>query len=262
MPAPDAYPQNETEEEESKKYKRFVFRKDFNPPARNSRSGDSIVRVLGGPEDVSGIYLCKDGSPPRKVASGEFAHPVVTPDGKWAVAAKAKGNWGEPNDIVRIELATGREIRVDIPSADNFDAVAYVPAHGKILLFRAKDPPAPGIEPNAGPDEPEHYLLDAATGKTELVKGAFSPWSDERERPLQPTGKPDEVWIASWRSDEALQSHCTEIARYNKRTFALEEVARIPALGFNSPDMWVDEASNQVYVAYRGHLLRLPLNPK
>jgi len=38
----------------------------------------------------------------------------------------------------------------------------------------------------------------------------------------------------------------------------------IPEIYFTSDDMWVDEAAQRIYLAYHGHLLRLPLivNPK
>jgi len=33
----------------------------------------------------------------------------------------------------------------------------------------------------------------------------------------------------------------------------------IPEILFSSERMWVDEASRRIYLAYHGHLLRLPL---
>jgi len=36
----------------------------------------------------------------------------------------------------------------------------------------------------------------------------------------------------------------------------------LPEVKFDSMRMWVDEASNHVYVTYNGHLMRMPLTTR
>ena len=119
--------------------------------------------------------------------------------------------------------------------------------------FRARDNNSD--DPKNGPDAPEYYLLDAATGRTELVKGNFAPLEQIDKRPLQPTGKPDEFWAALPDAD----NNKTQIGRYNARSFTFQPVLLLPHIAFDSMDLWVDEGNGKVYVTYEGQLLRVPL---
>ena len=70
------------------------------------RAGDGSVHS-GSFNDVKGLWLCRPDRKPVLIAKGEYAGELVTPDGKWCVAAKSAGNgWADPNGAVRINLAT------------------------------------------------------------------------------------------------------------------------------------------------------------
>jgi len=212
--------------------------------------------VLAGSMDVGGLWKVSAGREATRIAGeGSYASPLVTPDGLWVVAAKAETDWARPNDVVRLNLKTGREYRVQIPPAEEFEPVAYVAEHGKVLLRRADDlDNRPGAAPAAAP---QFYLLDAATGQTQPVAGVFEPLLQEGGRPLQPTGKPDEFWAAV--PDRGKNE--TRVGRYGTRDFSFRTLFVVPQLTFDSYGMWVDEAGAKLYVVYEGQLLRLPLPP-
>lgn len=168
----------------------------------------------------------------------------------WAVAER--GAWDEPKTLVRVDLRSGACEPVDLPAADTFDSLAYVPAHRKVLVCRAG--PENGKKRVAGPDEPEYYLLDAATGAVARVTGDVAPWRDQSIRPLQPTGVANEVWVAKYDAARG-----TTVGRYDTLRFQLTPVAVYPEIKLWSMRMWVDERSQHVYVAYADWLVRLPL---
>jgi len=212
-----------------------------------ARSGGDTIRA-GSWEDQRGLWRCRKGKAPIKVASGYYALPVVTPDGRWAVAAKTNTDWSEPNFVYRIDLASGKEFKVSVPAADTLNPVAFIPSHNKVLLLRARDD-------KVGPNRAEYRLLDPATGATQVVSGRFEPWGQQSYRPLQPSGSPDEVWAAIYN----IQKEVTEVGRYNTKSFAFTPLVSFPEINFDSMQMWVDESESRIYVAYNNHLLRLPL---
>ena len=106
-----------------------------------------------------------------------------------------------------------------------------------------------------GPDRPESYVLDPATGETRLVSGEFAPLRQEGKRFLQAIGKTDEFWAAI--PDEAKDQ--TQVGRYNVKTFSFSPVLTIPHVVFDSMSMWVDEKRGKIYVAYKGQLISIPL---
>jgi len=74
---------------------------------------------------------------------------------------------------------------VNLEPADQFEPIAFIAIHEKVLLRRAKD-----FEPTnkaIGPPRPEYHLLDPATGETRLVSGEFVPLLQEGKRFLQPS---------------------------------------------------------------------------
>ncbi len=183
---------------------------------------------------------------------GAYLEPVITPDGKWLVVAKTDTDWSRPNYIVRYNLKTGQEFRVRLEPADHFDPVAFIPAHQKILLYRFKDTDS---KKSVGPDRPEYYLLDAATGETQLVSGEFDPLFDAGKRFLQSTTRPNEFWAAISDTDKDQ----TQVGRYNLKDFSFKPIMLIPHITFDSMAMWVDESNEKLYLVYEGQLLRLPL---
>lgn len=202
-----------------------------------------------------GLWRQVAGQKPVKISDqGGYGNPIVTPDAKWIVVAKSDNNWGGPNYIVRFNLQTGREFRVNLPEADEFLPIAYVAPHGRVLLRRDRGEDEPSIK-SLGPDKPEYYLLDAATGRTELVAGVFEPLRQDGNRLLQPTGKPNEFWAAIPNPD----GNQTHVGRYNLKDFSFQPVLLVPHITFDSMSLWVDGTAGKLLIVYEGQLLRLPL---
>ena len=186
----------------------------------------------------------------------DYLTSVVTPDGKWLVATKRNSDWSKPKYVVRRNLQTGQELRVKIDPADDVRPVVFVSLHNKVLVRRAKED-FRSASFSRGPDHPEYYLVDPATGLTQLVTGEFLPLYDQDSRALQPTGQPNEFWAAI--SDE--EKDQTEVGRYNLKDFSFKAVLTIPQINFDSMSMWVDETHDKLYVVYKNQLIRLPLKP-
>jgi len=185
---------------------------------------------------------------------GAYSDPIVTPDGKWVVTAKTESDWSKPNYIIRFNLQTGREFRVRLDPASQFDAIAYLPPHDRVLLRRAQD--EYDLSGNRlVTDPPEFYLLNAATGETQRVTGEFAPLRQEGRRFLQPSNNPHEFWAAIPDRDK----NQTQVGRFSLKDFSFKPVMVIPQITFDSMSMWVDESRNKIYVVYREQLLSLPL---
>jgi hypothetical protein len=228
------------------------FPSHLNAHLAQATAGDYIV--LAADLGKGGLWKKAAGQKAVRISGeGVYANPLVTPDGKWAVAARADTDWRKPNDVIRFNLKTGREYRVDVPPATQFEPVAYLSAQGKVLLRRARD--ENDDREAAGPASPEFYLLDASTGQTQLVRGVFEPLLQEGNRFLQPTSRQDEFWAAVPDS----QTNQTRVGRYSLRDFSFQTLLVVPHLKFDSTLMWVDEAGAKLYIIYEGQLLRLPL---
>jgi HEAT repeat protein len=224
-------------------------------PGENNRpqviGPDSIVFV----QNYANLFRQFAGSKPVVIGSenGVYSNPIVTHDGKWVVVMK-ESEEDEPSYIVRLNLLTGREFRVNIAPADSLLPVVFVPPLGKVLVKRDKGQyTAPGAKAK-GPEKPEYYLVDPSTGIARLVTGDFTPLVYS-ERFLQATERPDEFWAAI--SDE--EKNQTQIGRYSLKDFSFKPLTTVPQLLFDSKSIWVDAAQKKVYVVYKGQLLRLPL---
>lgn len=222
---------------------------------------DVIGPQVLGPDSIvyatySGLFRQFAGSKPVRIGNEDasYSSPIVTSDGKWLVAWK-EGENEEPSFIVRLNLQSGREFRVNLLPADQLMPVAFLPPLGKVLVKRAKADYAPPGLKTKGPDKPEHSLLDPATGAVRPVSGEFEPLYDSRGRFLQPTEKPDEFWAAI---DDHKKSE-TRVGRYSVKDFSFKPIMTVPQLLFDSTSMWVDAGQKKVYVVYKGQLLRLPL---
>jgi len=228
----------------------------------SSRRDDRQVQMIT-PDSViiarnfDGLWKQLAGRKPVRISGdeGAYATPIVTPDGKWVVVAKTDSDWSKPNYVVRFNLQTGREVRVNLTPADQFDPIAYLALHGKVLLRRAKDDYGPSSSKSVGPDQPEYYLLDASTGETKLVSGEFAPLRQEGKRFLQPAHESEEFWAAIPNREK----NQTQVGRYNLKNFSFEPLLLIPHIAFDSTAMWVDVAGAKLYVVYEGNLLRLPM---
>jgi hypothetical protein len=183
---------------------------------------------------------------PINLAGDDYKNPIVTPDGKWVVSEKFIEREKHNLTIcVRISVATGREYEIPLPEIEGFEPIGFVPANGKIVIvFKRKSS-----------DVKEYRLLDPATGLSEKIKGEFKPLTQQTYRSLQPTGRPNEFWAAI----DSEKDWSTEVGRYDIKRFVFTPVSRFPKISFDSMQMLVDEAAGKIYVAYNGHLLRLPL---
>ena len=214
-----------------------------------SKFGNYEIRA--GEYNTGGLWKTNRGER-IEFKKGVYANPIVS--GNYVVAAKADLDWSAPNGIVRINLQTNKESKINLPPAEEFNPVAFIPAHNKVLLYRDTEPESK--------KPAEYYLLDAATGKTELVKGEFRPLVQQTFRNLQPTGNKDEFWAAVYDREK----NQTVIGRYDAKTFAIKEVLTVPEISLNSMQIWVDEKEAKVYFIYQAnyfgesHLLSLPLN--
>ena len=214
-------------------------------------SPDSIIVA-----NYDGLWRQFAGSKPISlgVEGASYSNPIVTRDGKWLLVAKEDDNQDKPRYIVRLNLQTGREGRINVPSADQLVPIAALPS-GKVLVGRER---AAYVEPGTAhkrPDKSDHYLVDPATGSAKLVTGEFAPLFQLDERFLQSTEKPDEFWAAI--PDDTKNQ--TQIGRYSLKDFSFKSVTVVPQLVFNSMMMWVDASHAKVYLVYKGQLLRLPL---
>lgn len=249
-------------------------------PSWQVRAGNLEIRA--GEVYEGGLYKTNGAAAPVKIKEGLYANPVITPDGKWAIATKAETDWSEPKTIVRVNLQTGREYKIAVAPSDAFYPVAFLGSHNKILLYRGKghflrigaaalegaesvetEPVEEALagllranaKPNPSPKTAEYYLLDANTGAAQLVKGDFRPLVQQTERRLQPTAVPGEFWAAVY--DEKTKQ--TNIGRYNEKTFVFQPITKIPDINLNSMNIWIDEKEAKIYFVYLGHLLSIPL---
>ncbi|MGH9935468.1 MAG: hypothetical protein ACREAM_04425, partial [Blastocatellia bacterium] len=178
--------------------------------------------------------------------------PLITPDGKWLVAMKTMEE-GEKHSsqLVRRNLQTGKEFSVSLPNGGYHPPCVFIAAHGKVMLGHA------GSHGQAGPGA-FNYLLAPETGTVQPVKGEFTPLAERFARELQPTGNQNEFWAAI--SDE--QKRKTSFGRYDSKNFVFTPLVELPGLILRSGDFWVDATAGKIWLAYHGHLLRIPLPAK
>lgn len=229
------------------------------PAVQNLRSNDSVWQSKSGNYEIrAGEYnqgsLWKvNRSEQIEFKKGVYSNPIV--GGNYLVAAKADVDWSAPNYVVRINLQTGKELKIKLPPAEEFYPIAFVPAHRKFLLYRAKE-----AYSTLNPIVAEYYLLDADTGRTEAVKGEFQPLITPSFRPLQPTGKPNEFWATVY----SRAKNETDIGVFNTQNFTFKSLLKLPEILLNSMEIWVDEKKSKIYFIYKGdygretHLLSLP----
>jgi hypothetical protein len=249
----------------------------MNNPGTAGTAGKYAIRAAhdydAGAREVGGLWRCRKGKQPERICDKTFARPVVTPDGKWAVAPRDDEGWAQKRPIIRVNLATGKQLPIDVGPARDAEAVCYLPSHGKMLISltvgeRSLDGNDPVIQAEkeiaaeigaavaaGGGDLTEYRLLDPATGKTEIVHGQFAPLEQLTYRPLQPNRNADETWAAIPDADGA----GTRIGRYDLKRFAFHCLLSLPKAQFTSMQMWVDETEPAAYVVMNGDLLRIPL---
>jgi hypothetical protein len=221
-----------------------------------ARAGGFEIRA-----DADGLYKIAGGRA-TKIRSGYYEKPLVTPDGRWALAAKYGDE--EPPALVRVNLSTGGETKIRLAQYPTFEAVAFIPSLNKALVFGGvygdeeyeAEEEIPAVENGAAIRRSgDYFLLDAATGAAAPVKGEIRPLAQQTFRALQPIagGKPDEFWAAIPDADRRL----TEFGVYNARTLAFRPLLKVPRIVFGSMETWID--GSKIYFVYEGHLLALAL---
>jgi hypothetical protein len=216
-----------------------------------TRSGAAWVYDLSGID--AGVWKVEPEAEPEKIIDGSYTDPVVTPDGKWLVAIKTLSEGVKhSSQLVRHNLQTGEEFQIKMANDDNHPPIVYVAAHGKVLrgnlsFFYG--------EAHLGA---VNYLLDPETGTLQQASGEFRPLADRFAGELQPTGKPNEFWAAIRDSQKGVM----RIGRYDSRNFAFEPLVELTGLPLGNRDFWVDATAGKIWIAYYGHLLRIPLPQK
>ncbi len=239
---PDACPildAGEDMPEEMRKYWQEMrrYRTDDENGLWEIRSGRYFVRA-GWWKDQVGLWLCSPGAEPKLIVEGMYSTPLMTPDGNHLVAVTHNPRFAT---LVRIDIRNKQVTKVE---TDHFyDPLTLVPGSGNVYF-----------QGNHG-KQTEHMLLDPASGKLEAVKGDLDPLGHQKFRPLQPVAGSQEYWAAIPDSEKNL----TRVGRYDARAFSFKPLMEIPEILFTSDEMWIDETARRIYLAYKGHLLRLPL---
>ncbi|MBA3352690.1 MAG: HEAT repeat domain-containing protein, partial [Blastocatellia bacterium] len=215
-----------------------------------------------------GIFRARQDGEATRIRAGNYDNPVVSGDKNWVVATKFTDS--EQQMMTRVNLQTGKEFPVTEPSDESIQAIAYLPAHGRVLIHRGpvrrrdlENPNAethelesPGLSAvGALPKVGQYSLLDAATGAVKPIKGEFRPLGDPRYRELQPSSTPGAAWAAVY----DVPTKTTTIGLYIEKTFSFLPVTNLPDIHLGSSDVWVQESENKIYFVYGGHVLSAPL---
>ncbi|HKP69093.1 MAG TPA: HEAT repeat domain-containing protein [Pyrinomonadaceae bacterium] len=226
---------------------------DFKVPAGRgqwkARSGTVEVRASD-----EGLFKLANGKL-TKIRTGSYRDPVVTPNGRWVVATKYDDDSGDR--LVRVNLATNKELEINSDELPVIRAIAYVPSINRMLVGPYREDyseydvdVAPSDEADAGN---QYSWLDPETGTVVTARGEVRPIAQQEWRALQPAAGPFEFWAAIPRSKETI------VGIFNTRTFTMKTLATLPKISFSSTDMWVDAADGKAYFVYQGHLLSMPL---
>ena len=208
------------------------------------RAGNVEIRSSDG-----NIYRVKDGRA-VKILEGNYNNPVISSDGRWAIALKYDYE-SEEQSLIRINVQTGKETKIPVKEEIGIiNPVVFVPSNGKFLV-------TVGGYYDYGSERAVNgsfYFLDGETGALQPIKGEVRPLVQQTFRPLQTNGKPDEFWAAI-----PDRKDTTQIGVYNARTLTFTPTIKIPRIAFDSMDLWVDEPGNKIYFVHQGQVLALPL---
>lgn len=191
------------------------------------------------------------GGRTNKIRSGYYEKTVVTPNGRWAVATYYGEEEGR--QLIRLNLLTNKQIPVVSEDFQDIRPLGYIPTLNRFLLLNSEYSEHEMEEADVTEKEGEFFLLDVETGAIQRTKAELRPLAQQTFRPLQPTGKNDEVWAAI---PDAKKNE-TQVGVYNIRTLAFKPLVKIPEITFNSMQMWID--AGRIYFVYRGHVLNLPI---
>lgn len=213
-------------------------------PLWKTQAKDGIVRSMIWNEQHA-LWFSKVGSEPRLLTKESEQPEAVTPDGRWLIAIKR--NRDADSDLLRVDLKTGATTKIDVEGWTY--PIVVEPLTGRIVI--------PTFRDNHKIYEVKLHSPD--TGNLETGVGEFEPLKHQNFRSLQAiAGTMTEFWAAI-PDPEAKK---TRVGRYDARSFKFISLMELPEIEFNSTSMWVDENSGWLYIAYNGHLLRLPFPPK
>jgi len=85
----------------------------------------------------------------------------------------------------------------------------------------------------------------------ELISQNYGGW---------PLDTKDGRWLIVNQFGESSKKTLNTIVRFDLRTNT--PLLELPEIKFDSMQMWADESARKLYIAYNGHLLRLPLPQK
>lgn len=248
---PDAFPSEDPHSVVPEKFQKD--NEDRQPPGLWALTQGFATYRAGEFQEKQGFWKFQAGKEPKLLAADVFS-PAVSDDGKWAILAKSSGSSAHTFAVVRMNLASGAMLRVDVPEADTVHAISYIADQKRFLVARAKDPDTGSHKP-VGPDKPEYWLVDAETGRAAVTNDEIRPFTHIGARPLQSTGEPGQYWAAI--PNEV--GNGTDIGRFDARSSQFTSLLHIPALQFNSQAIWVDAPAKSIYITYRSHLLRASL---
>ncbi|HKX84192.1 MAG TPA: hypothetical protein VJL58_08235, partial [Pyrinomonadaceae bacterium] len=197
--------------------------------------------------DHTGLYKIAGGRV-AKIHAGEYVTPVVSSDGRWALASTYAEGTG--SRLVRVDLVSGKVHELD-REVSNAIPVAFVPTMNRVLL---RYPGSYHYEDEDDIASADGVWLDPATGRLTPASGELRPLIQQTFRKLQPTISGD-AWAAI--PDRAKNE--TVIGTYSSRTLKFTPRLTLPKIRFDSMKMWVDEAEGKAYFVYEGHLLSVPL---
>jgi HEAT repeat protein len=217
------------------------------PFGQSAQSDGTLFYAIDGAN--GGIWKAEPGMDPVKIISGDYNPSVITPDGKWLAAIKrAIGNENTAYHLIRRNLRSGEEFVVPSTLSKYSYQLAYVAAHGKILVL-STDYDGKVWSVN------ESYLLDPETGTVQPVKGEFRPLIYLGWRLPQSAGAPNLFWTTIFDPEKS----AVKFGRYDSKNFVFTPMLEFPELILTRDDIWVNEDGGKIWFTYKGHLLRLPM---
>ena len=252
-PIPDEYPSSEPLAFVPKELEEDLKEKGYPYPEWPLNVAGKVYRVGSLGKTLDALWELAPGRDPRMIAQtkSQFGSPVITPDGRWAVLTTyTGGSWADPNFAVRVDLGSGAVSRIAISEANRVEPLGWVSSRGRVLVKRYRFEDGDKI---IGPATPEYWLADPVTGTAEIVKGEFAPFEEYTFRKLQPAQGPGAYWAAI----PDRNANQTTIGIYDEENFSLQPVMTVPDVLFDSRHIWVDQQAGQLYIIYKGHLLRV-----
>ncbi|MES0492085.1 MAG: HEAT repeat domain-containing protein [Leptospirales bacterium] len=204
-----------------------------------------------------GLWLISRKNKEELIIECNCLEPIA--HGNWAMASIADGDWSVPNGMILVDLRNREVSKVNLSSADNFKAIAWLENKKRFLIVQQMDSKDYRDEQSRGPQNPEYYLLNPEDETLEKITGNFKPLEQTTYRFLQKVEGENRYWAAIPQYDTQFSKRQTVIGVYDTESFVFSPYLELPGIVFNSMDMWVDEANKTIYVVYNGHLLKFSL---